>query len=297
MFILLGTLEDPCLAAVGRALAERSRESLVIGDPFMDPAGTAWRFDGGGSDTVLAIGGSTIPVEGVLAARRAARPFEKSAQWTQQDLLYTHAEADAALLGWLWGLPCPVIDRLPAWLWYGIRRPIVAWGPLLQQHGLPPLASVVTGYADELSRFMQGQAGAALEPIAGAGVRHLVQPSGVHQVAETAPMAPVRLSELHEGGWRACVAGAHVVWDDGTPDEARRLSSRLAAFAAAAGLAFVEFVIASGEAPRMVDVEHRPRFELFGSAAQAAIADGVAEALVSGSGVPSRTKATSRALP
>ena len=297
MFILLGTPEDPCLAAVGRALADRSRETLVIRDPFMDPAGTAWRFDGGGSDTVVTIGGSAIAVEGVLAARRAARPFEKSEQWTQQDLLYNHAEAEAALLGWLWGLPCPVIDRLPAWLWYGIRRPILAWGPLLRQHGLAPLASVVTGYADELSRFMQGEAGAALEQIAGTGVRHLVQPSDAQHVAETAPMAPVRLTELHEGGWRACVTGPHVVWDDGTPDEARHLSSRLAAFAAAANLAFVEFVIASGETPRTVDIEHRPRFELFGSAAQNAIADGVAEALVSGSGVPTQAKAASRALP
>lgn len=297
MFILLGTPEDPCLAAVGRALADRSCETLIIRDPFMDPAGTAWRFDGGGSDTVLTFGGSTVQVEGVLAARRVARPLEESGQWTQQDLLYNHAEAEAALLGWLWGLPCPVIDRLPAWLWYGIRRPIVAWGPLLQRHGLPPLASVITGYADELSRFMERQAGAALEQIAGTGVRDLIQPSDVQHVAETAPMAPVRLTELHEGGWRACVAGPHVVWDDGTPDQARHLSSRLAAFAAAAGLAFVEFVVASGETPRMVDVEHRPRFELFGSTAQGAIADGVAEALLSGSGVPTQAKAASRALP
>jgi hypothetical protein len=47
----------------------------------------------------------------------------------------------------------------------------------------------------------------------------------------------------------------------------------------------------------MVDIEHRPRFELFGSTAQGAIADGVAEALVSGSGVPTQAKAASRALP
>ena len=85
-------------------------------------------------------------------------------------------------------------------------------------------------------------------------------------------MMPLRLTELHEGAWRGCVAGPRVVWDDGTAS-GREFNSRLRAFSAAAGLAFVEFIIAADETPRVVDVDIRPRFELFGEAAQWAIAE------------------------
>ena len=62
--------------------------------------------------------------------------------------------------------------------------------------------------------------------------------------------------------------------------------SRLRAFSAAAGLAFVEFIITTDETPRVVDVDIRPRFELFGEAAQWAIAEALADELKRRSGDP-----------
>ena len=279
MFILLGASDDPCLAAVSRALAGRSHETRTISDPFMDPACTAWRFDSNRSDTALTIGGETVAIDGVLAARRIARPVRPSEEWSQEDLFYNQAEAEAALLGWLWGLPCPVVDRPPAWSWYGMRRPILVWGALLRRHGLPPLDSVITGDAGEISRFLARQGGAAIEHVTGHGARQLVPETDAAKVAEHAPLAPVRLTELHHGAWRACVAGPHLVWDDGTPDTAKDVSARLCAFAAAAGLGFAEFIVTSDKRPRVLDIEHRPRFELFGPVAREAIAEGVADAL------------------
>lgn len=73
MFILLGAADDPCLAAVGRALAERSRDALIVEHPFMDQARASWRFDSTESETTLAITGQRIAVDAVLAARRAQR--------------------------------------------------------------------------------------------------------------------------------------------------------------------------------------------------------------------------------
>ncbi|MBR0799471.1 hypothetical protein JQ615_29260 [Bradyrhizobium jicamae] len=279
MFILLGASDDPCLLAVSRALAARSHETRTISHPFMDPACSAWRFDSQRSDAVLAIEGKSVAIDGVLAARRVAPLAGPHAEWSQEDLLYNRAEIEAALLGWLWGLPCPVIDRPPAWSWYGMRRPILVWSALLRQHGLPALDSVITGDVGEIMRFLAPQGGAAIEHANGCGARQLVPETRAAEIAEHAPLAPIRLTELHDGAWRACVAGPHLVWDDGTPDAATQISARLRAFAAAAGLRFVEFVVTSDEKPRVVDIEHRPRFELFGPLAQQAIAGGVADAL------------------
>src|ERR1700737_5582840 len=131
MFLLLGASDDPCLVAVTGALAARSREALIIRHPFMDQACAAWRFDSVRSNTRLTIDGKAISLDGVLAARHTPQPLMPSEQWSQADLLYNQAEGEAALLGWLWGLSCPVIDRLPAWLWYRMPRPVLAWASLL----------------------------------------------------------------------------------------------------------------------------------------------------------------------
>src|SRR5262249_10859845 len=148
------------------------------------------------------------------------------------------AEAQAAMLGWLWGLPCPVINRVPAWLWYGTQRPIISWGSLLRRCGLPPLDSVITDCAKEISRFLSQHGGAAADQLTGTGDRYLAQEADTQRLTDTARMMPLRLTKLHEGAWRVCVAGPRLVWDEGTPTEARLFDSRLRDFSVAAGLAF-----------------------------------------------------------
>jgi hypothetical protein len=296
MFILLGASDDPCLAAVARALAERSCEALILTSPFMAPACTAWRFDSTESETTLTVGGRPIAIDAVLASRRTVQPLPQAEQWSTADLLYNQAETEAALLGWLSGLRCPVIDRLPAWLSYRTRRPVIAWASLLRRSGLPPLDSIVSGDAGALARFLKQQGGAAMESIAG-GPRQLVADNEAATIFETAPMAPVRLTKLHHGAWRACLAGTRLVWDDGTPRAANELSPRLRAFAAAAGLSFAEFIVTAGDPPRMVDIETRPGFELFGPEAQRAIADGLVEALTQAGQARAADQTFARALP
>ena len=296
MFLLLGAPDDPCLVAVTGALAARSREALIIRHPFMDQTRVAWSFDSGRSNTSLTIDGEAISLDGVFAARHAAQPVAPAEQWSQADLLYNQAEAEAALLGWLWGLPCPVIDRLPAWLWYRTRRPVLAWATLLEQFGLPPLDSIISGDAAALAQFIQRHGGGALESLAG-GARQLVDESEAAQISATAQMAPVRLTTLHQGAWRACLVGSHLVWDDGTPRQTRDLAPKLRSFAASTGLSFLEFIVTSGDTPRIVDIDVRPKFELFGRDAQGAIADGLADALTRANAACDDGKARARAAP
>jgi hypothetical protein len=156
---------------------------------------------------------------------------------------------------------------------------------------------VITGCAEEICCFLSQYGGAACEQLTGTGDRYLVQEADTQSLTDTARIMPLRLTQLHEGAWRACVAGPELVWDDGAPTEARLFDSRLRAFVAAAGLTFVEFIITSDENPRIVDLTTRPRFRLFGDDARRTIAEGLAEALTRGSGVPIPALVISRELP
>jgi hypothetical protein len=49
---------------------------------------------------------------------------------------YIQAEIQAAFLGWLWSLRCPVINRFPPWLWYNSNPPLQFWNRLLGMNGL-----------------------------------------------------------------------------------------------------------------------------------------------------------------
>jgi 1-acyl-sn-glycerol-3-phosphate acyltransferase len=45
-------------------------------------------------------------------------PFVHKEGWAPDEATYIHAEKEATLLGWIWGLPCPVINRYPPELWF-----------------------------------------------------------------------------------------------------------------------------------------------------------------------------------
>ena len=141
---------------------------------------------------------------------------------------------------------------------------------------------MITANAQQITRFMARQGGAAIDP-AIEGARQLVDANAITELCDRARQAPVRLSELHQGAWRACLAGTRLIWDDSTPPQAAALAPRLHAFAARAGLSFVELVVTADAAPRTVDIEARARYELFGPRAQRAIADALADTLVEAS--------------
>ncbi len=41
--------------------------------------------------------------------------------------VYVYAEKEAALLGWVWGLSCPVINRYPPELWFEPIESLEFW--------------------------------------------------------------------------------------------------------------------------------------------------------------------------
>ena len=128
MFLLVGRPDDACLLAVEEIMRERGRPAAIIGSPFARPARATWSFPTLSTcHIVLRAGTRPIAVEGVLCRGMgpSAAPPPDAPGWSTQDLAYASAEADAALLGWLSGVACRVVDRLPAWLWYNTRPAVL----------------------------------------------------------------------------------------------------------------------------------------------------------------------------
>jgi hypothetical protein len=290
MFLLLGRADDACLLAVEAAMRERGRAAAIIGSPFARPASATWSFPTLPTcHIVLRAGTRPIAVEGVLSRGMgpSAAPSPNAPGWSREDLAYASAEADAALLGWLSGVSCRVVDRLPAWLWYNTRPAVLGWAMTLAKCGLPPLDAVTTTNPAAITAWLEGP-GAAWMPFTGAGGRYTAGAASLPGLICTAKLTPLHLSTLHDGAWRACVLGTrNVIWDDATPLAARMLDPLLHEFAAEVELDAVELVI-TAEPPgraRTVEVAARPRFEVFGTAARAAIVAGLTRLLCGGPGL------------
>jgi hypothetical protein len=294
VFLLLGDPTDPCLTATRGVLVARGRACAIVGNPFAHPSRTIWRFGTHYSDSRFMSGRPLFDdddeesLEGVLV-RWLAPSASPTEEWRAEDLAYNHSETQAAVLGWLWGLGCPVIDRPPAWLWYHAKPPISVWGHLLRDCGLPPLDAILTDDTAQIEALLRSHGGVAYSPLTGGGVRHLAGPAEAEQLARLVQLTPLHLTPPHLGAWRACLIGGRVVWDDGTPAEAQAHDGRLQSFASAAGISFVELIIAplgsTGQnGPRTVDVQPLVRFTLFGTKAQSAIAVALADALLAAAG-------------
>ncbi len=71
------------------------------------------------------------------------------AGWEPADLAYMQAETQAALLGWLWSLACPVVNRFPSALRYRPRVPPLSWQGAMRRSGLPTPEILVTNMDEE----------------------------------------------------------------------------------------------------------------------------------------------------
>jgi hypothetical protein len=279
MVLLLGSTEDLCLRAVRDALAARGANGEISASPFAQPVRTSWTFGGASVANRVSLESRDLEIEGVLVRGRGTYAPDEPTQWWPEDLAYLRSEAEAALLAWLTALPCRVIDRQPAWLWYGMRHPVIAWGSLLRSCDLPPLDMVITDCPEDITDFLAAYGGAALEPMGGCG-RGLVASKSLPYVLDLARSTPLRLTAPHDGAARVCRAGASIVWDGCPPPDRDALDERIRAFTGLAGLEHVELIVTMARPARVVDVEPLSRFERFGAEAQSAIAESLAASLL-----------------
>src|SRR5262245_49331538 len=134
MYLLIGSELDPCCQMVGAALVERGCQYQTINSPFTGSISLGWDFDNDRSISHLTLNdGSLITdaeIDGVLVRHTV---WMDPAGWQSDDLTYMYTETQAAVLGWLWSLTCPVVGRLESSVWYRPQAPLASWQPLLNK--------------------------------------------------------------------------------------------------------------------------------------------------------------------
>jgi hypothetical protein len=291
VYLLLGDSEDPCVRGLRGALRERGLQTCVVASPMSAPARLSWWLDTERSESVLSLDGEPPirddQLDGVFVLGTG---WVDAAGWDTDDLAYVQAETQAALLGWLWSLPCPVVNRYPPAIWLRPQAPLLSWHGLLHRSGLPTLETMVTSVEHEARAFGEqlvsdGVDGAVYGPLT-SGVRYLVASERDWTgLAALQQVTPVSLTAPHAEARTACVVGRRVVWDDRPSEELTSLEPALREFGRATGLALVEVSLASAPGGLcVIAVETRPRLERFGEAAREEIVAAIVEVLTAPAG-------------
>jgi hypothetical protein len=285
MHLILGDRRDACCSGVLARLRARGLRARVVPAPLEPPARLVWRLDANGLTTRLAFDDG--PAEEIDSVLVRSTGWLDPAGWELADHAYMQSETQSALLAYLAGLPCPVINRTSAALWYRPLNPLLVWLPLLRRCGLPAPETIVTDDPDEARAFGRRLETAGVPGAVCASLTRcaawLVGPADWEGLAAVQARMPICLTEPHGRTRAVCVVGRAVVWD-GQPDSAEAaLEPRLLHFAAEAGLDFLEIATAPvRDGPVVVLVEPLPRLEHFGAHARAGILYALTNLLTAG---------------
>ena len=208
MHLLLGHSWDSCCAGVLARLEARGLPARIVPAP-LTAAGAARLAPRRGR----ARQPPQLGRPGSRARRRAGRVGPAGSippAGIPADHAYMQAEMLAATLAWLAGLPCPVINRPSAALWYRGRASLMTWRRLLRSYGLPVPEQLVTNDPGEARDFGHrlaalGVAGAVYTPLTGETGYLLATDAAWQGLAALQARAPVCLSEPHG----AAAAGMH----------------------------------------------------------------------------------------
>jgi hypothetical protein len=282
MHLVLGHPDDYCCAGVLARFLERGFPARLVTDPLAVPARFVWRLDNAGMETRLALDGTSPTTVSSVLVRDVG--WLQTDGWDPSDHAYMQAETRAALLAWLESLPCPVINRTSAAIWYRHRLPLLAWLPLLRGAGLPTPEIVLTNDAADARNFGlqledEGAGGALCTPLT-TDAAWLVTASDWTGLAKLQELAPVCLSEPHGPAQSACIVGDRILWDRDPSSEVAGLAPNLLRFARTAGLTLLEVAVAAGRrGPFVAVVEPHVRFDHFRARTRELILDALVDVL------------------
>jgi hypothetical protein len=244
VYLFLGEADDALARSLRAALEKRGAQVRALADPFSKSTRFSLRVDSTNTTSRLALEDGTCLVDcdiaGVFLRRRRAAGI---AGPSSDDHGYIEAEIEAATLAWIWSLRCPVVNRLPAWLWYNPMPPLQFWSRLLQTSGLPEI-DLDTSETASTGRKCAGPLGAKDRPMVYG---------------------------------RACVIGHLAVWNRVRPDNLGRYETALIEFTRCAGLSFLEVaLVETNDGIRVKEVDPFPDLSRFCASSSRAITEALA---------------------
>lgn len=276
MYLLIGHDGDPCCQIVSALLLKRGHTVYVTSEPLTDDTVFCWMFDTNRSESSLRWHDGQLITDrawrGVLV-RGTGEP-RHSAGWEPADLAYIRVETQAALIAWLRSLPCPVINRFTADLWFRPWRPLVEWCWLFERCGLPTLAVQITNDIAAAHRFADRWHGElTYAPLTSSTHYPVVTSQQWTELARLMEHLTIVLVEPYDGDVRyACIVGQHVFWSTG-PDlnsaESKAIENGLRLLARMLQIDLVQIVLLVGEnGPRCINVHVFPQFAVHSTEAQ-----------------------------
>jgi len=214
------------------ALRKMDCDATVVDRLFSGSTKFSWQLDSVGSSSVLRLAEQIAHIERSddeteishpeIAGVLVTRPLTVRREAVASDgSSYLDTESDAALLGWIWSLPCRVINLYHPEFWFAPPASIHFWRERLESFGLS--TTDLTGPIPKRS-----------------GSRDA---TGCRQ------------------GHLAAVIGSRVVWDEGASEEAQNAAGALTRFTGSLGLDYVEFRLDNSTGrPRIAEIELFPKY-------------------------------------
>jgi hypothetical protein len=270
MYLILGNDLDPCGLSISAALQARGLLARSVDSLFAGQTRLSWSLSDYSQSRLILDDGEQVTSDQLDGVVVRGRCWIQGNDWLFEDHEYMQAETQAAVLGWLWSLSCPVLGRVPASLWYRPLTPIAFWQPLLDRCGLDSPETLVTNLALESRAFRARLGGVAVYgPFSTTSRYPLTTDDDWKGIEAIEQRVPVCLASSNELGQSCCLVGQRVIWNGEPPVGAAELETGLARFAAAAELNFVQFTVArSAGNPRVIDVDPQPRLDQFGDTAR-----------------------------
>lgn len=243
-FLLIGPNQDPWCAALADHIRSAGHDVLLAPAVFGDPCRFEWRFDNTQSSFNLEIApGQVIHARDLSGVFVASSPWLSAQGWSEIDLGYVQAEASAAFLGWLWSLPCKVLNRYPASIWYRRSSNLLDWTRQLRERGLRIQPGIITNDIEEAHAF----AGPiAVYNLLGSSASFLVVSEAEwSNLAGLMQHTHAYLTRPHGPVICACILGKEIVWTE-RPRKAYKQETQLIRFARACGSSFIEVVFVEG---------------------------------------------------
>jgi len=286
-FLLMSHSQDAVSQRVAQGLGLRGHRIILTSNAVAAPFLLSWRLQSDpGDDTWVwreASSAAAPTIAGVLV-RSAGGPSDPE-NWDPHDLFYAQVEAQAALLAWIWSLPCLVVNRCSADLWFRPQRSYPEWQALFAECGLPRVSLLVTDEIDAARDFgVQSRGHVAYVPLTSSNRYPITSPTDWLELAKLLDHVPVCLMAIpRQASMYATIVGRQVVWDQDVPADARALDGGLLTLAERLGVDLMQVdIVATHEGFRCINVDIYPVLHRHDSATQETVVDALIDLLEGG---------------
>ncbi len=217
MYLLIGHDSDTLSRRVEAALRGCGHTVVLTPVPLAGEGWVTWSLDTRHSESRLRCPSgcdvTSTELRGVLV-RALGGPVTADG-WAPPDFSYVQAETQAALLAWLWSLPCRVVNRMTADLWFRPQRPYLEWHTLVGRCGLPTLAVQITNDLSAARAFADRWSGTVTyAPLTSSTRYSVVDDYQWAELGKVMTLLPACLVEPCTGpALYACLVGRDVIWD------------------------------------------------------------------------------------